>query len=345
MLVFLALASCSGADSKDGGGGHPDRSKGARSPSDDAPTSTVSFYLTGHGTAGKGDPTTNTVYGLDIEGRLLGPAISSTDPLNEPRGMLLLADDTLLVAASWKDNTHIARFGPPGEDGRRAFLGSFVSQGEGNPAMVHSYAIAQAPDGAIYVSNQDTATVTRYGGPASPSPGAPLPPPPSLKSLTSPPPGLFAASAKMIDGGIKDVRGITFGPDGRLYVADRGAARILIYDPTTGDLVQELDAKHHGFQHPIQPRFGEDPDHLYVSDNGVEGVLRVELSTGKVKKVVSKEHGDLKEPGALLIVGKDLYVGDRQSRTILRFRLPEMERQADLAAGLPAPPEFLVRAR
>lgn len=336
MPLALALAACGPAE--DGGSSAPP----APAPS----PASATFYLSGHGASASGDPSANTVFGLDASGALVGSVLSAQDPLDEPRGMLLLDDGSLLVAASWKGNTHIARFGAAGPDGVRQLAGVFASQGEANPAMVHTYAIAQAPDGSIYASNQDTCTVTRYAGPASSAPGTPLPLPPSVQGIANAPPGLFAPSSKMVEGGLEDVRGIVFGPDGKLYVADRGAARVVVYDPASGQMLRVVAERKHGFEHPIQVRFGKDPDEMFVSDNGVNGVLRVKLSSGKVETLISKQHGDLSEPGALLIEGDDLYVGDRKTRTILHYRLPKGERLPQpLTTNLPSPPEFLIRAR
>jgi len=304
----------------------------------------IAFLLTGHGTGGAGDPTTNTVFGLGASGRLVGAAVSGEDPLAEPRGMLLLADNTLLVAASWKGNTHLVRYDQPNSSGVRPLRGLFASQGEGNPAMVHSYGLATAPDGSIYVSNQDTATITRYAGISASQPGAPLPLPASVAQLPNAPAGLFAPSSTMSPDGLKDVRGITFGPDGLLYVADRGAAEIVTYDPASGSRLRTVAARHNGLQHPIQPHFGSDPDHLYVSDNGANAVLRINLSSGEVRFLISSKHGDLTEPGALLLMGDLLYVGDRKTRDLLRFDLGKGHHREILSSNLPSPPEFLIPA-
>jgi hypothetical protein len=351
LLSLLALVSCTAEDrnAPASEGGRPD---GERAPvaaeAPQAPAAAagpVAYYLTGHGTGGTGDPTTNTVFGLDAAGRLIGPVVSFQDPLAEPRGLLLLADNTLLVAASWKENTHIVRYGPPGPGGVRPLLNIFASQGADNPAMLHSYALAQAPDGSIYVSNQDTATITRYAGVNAPEPGTPLTLPSSVSQIPNAPPGLFAPSSTMTADGLKDVRGITFGPDGLLYVADRGAAEVIAYDPSSGARLRTVVARKNGLQHPIQPRFGSDPDHLYVSDNGANAVLRIKLSSGEVHFLISSKHGDLKEPGALLLEGDDLYVGDRKTMELLRFTLPAGRHRRSFSSALPTPPEFLIAAQ
>lgn len=256
--------------------------------------------------------------------------------------MALLADGTLLVACAWQGDTRILRYGPAAADGVRDLMGTFAQRDAANPAMVHTYAIAVAPDGSIYLSNQDTATVTRYAGVDAPTPGAPLPLPPSLSSLPNAPAGLFVASAKLLPGGLEDVRAIAFGPDGLLYVVDRGSAQVVVYDPASGARVKVLADKEDGLEHPIQIAFSPSHEHLFISDNGANTIFRIDLASGAAERFLPK-HDSLSTPSAIVVGRTHLLVGDRKSKVIYRFSLPDGKRDSHpFAKDLPDAPEFLM---
>jgi hypothetical protein len=79
-------------------------------------------------------------------------------------------------------------------------------------------------------------------------------------------------------GGLLNVHGLTFGPDGHLYVADASGHQILRYDGSTGTFLGTFVSPGQGLIAPSDLLFGPDrtgdlhPD-LYVSSNGSDQVL------------------------------------------------------------------------
>src|SRR5262249_36039486 len=163
----------------------------------------------------------------------------------------------------------------------------------------------------IYCSNQDSNTVTRYAGPGAQSPGEPLPHPQALANMTSLPPGTFVPSARMAAHGIHSARGITFGPDGLLYVADRDAGHVSSYDPATGERKAIVISEQDGLKKPIQLAFSQDGRSLFVGDDGANCVWRKDLNEGSVVMFIKPGTGGLDAPSALLVSGDHLYVGNR----------------------------------
>lgn len=334
----------------DGGDKHRDKDGSSPAPPAAAaskpPPGGVAYYLSMHGAKGGG-----TVMGLDADGKLVGNILGGADVATaapftkDMRGLAHLADGSLLVASSWQNDTRILRFGEAAASGVRPYLGVFTAQGPQNPAMVHVYSIAVAPDGSVYASNQDTNTVTRYAGIASATPGAPLPSPPALADLKDVPPGVFVASSKMATTGLVMVRGIAFGPDGLLYVADRDGANVSAYDTASGARVKVVVDGSSGLKHPIQFCFSADGSLLYTGDNVVNAVFRTELASGATTTFIKPGKDGVELPSSLLIVGDDLIVGDRRHNAIWRFKLSDGARHKHaLAENLPDAPEFVIPA-
>ena len=79
-------------------------------------------------------------------------------------------------------------------------------------------------------------------------------------------------------GGLGDPQGITFGPDGNLYVASNASDNVLRFDGTTGDFI-DVFASHPNFAWPAEINFRG--DFLYVSDFKMGGrVARFNATTG-----------------------------------------------------------------
>jgi sugar lactone lactonase YvrE len=135
-------------------------------------------------------------------GDLVGPGVGGLD---EPAGLLLKPDGTLLVASR---KTHsVLRYSLA----TGAFLGAFVPAHSGG--LVSPFGLAFGPDGHLYVNGADN-RVRRYDG----ATGTFL--------------GILVGSAA--NGGLGDPRGMVFLPDGRLVVASRATNALLSYDGATG---------------------------------------------------------------------------------------------------------------
>jgi len=315
-----------------------------RSHGHDAKDDEIIFYVSMHGAEGG-----NTLIGLtqkgDVKGSVLrgAPPGEAGDTLKDLRGMCLLGDGSLLVVNAWMQDTRIVHFGAPGSDGVRNFIGVFIKGGTMNPALQHTYSVVVGPDGSIYCSNQDSNTVTRYSGPGAQTPGTPLPAPPSLANFGSLAPGTFIPNRKTSPDGLVEVRGIAFGSNGLLYVADRSASTVSAYDPTTGQRKSVIATERDGLKHPIQVAASADGRYLFIGDNGANCVWRKDLDSGEFIQFVKPGTGGLDAPSAIVVQGDHLYVGNRKGKSILRFKMPEGHLDPHpFVEKLPDSPEFLL---
>ncbi len=315
---------------------------------------TIAWYVSLH-SDGAADPATNNSGGAGADnilgfgsdgsakGSVLGAAPASIGQVHGLRGVLPLADGTILVIAAWKENTQVLQYGKPAANGTRPFMSVFTSHSDSNPLLLHPYCLAQASDGTIYASNQDSNTVSRYGAPGSANAGVPLGRDGSAQSGATA--GMIIPSQTMQSDGIKMVRGIAFGPDGKLYISDRGQGEVSRWDVTAGTREATVLAKKHDLKTPIQLLFSSDGSVLFVSDNKRNSVFRVTLATGAVDDFVPVAAG-LDAPSALALDGDWLYVGSRKGQAVLRFnRESGVADTAPFLANLPDNPEFFVLNR
>lgn len=110
-------------------------------------------------------------------------------------------------------------------------------------------------------------------------------------------------------GGLSDPRGITFGPDGNLYVSSAQTDSILRYDSTTGAFIDEfVSSGSGGLDFPNELAFRD--GFLYVVSSLSDSVLRYDASNGAfVDEFVSSGSGGLVGPRGLLFgSNNDLYV-------------------------------------
>ena len=149
----------------------------------------------------------------------------------------------------------------------------------------------------------------------------------------------------MRSDGIKAVRGIAFGPDGKLYVADRGKGEVSRWNATTATREAVLLTKKDGLDTPIQLLFSADGTKLYISDNKENKVFCMLLADKTVTTFIGTDAG-IDASSALAIDGPWLYVGSRKARAILRFALSDgTADSAPFISNLADNPEFFVRNR
>jgi hypothetical protein len=329
---------------KDKGGKDSGSKSDKRTHDHTAKPGDICWLLTMHGEDGK----PQGVWGVTGEGELKGPV---NQPLadgpggpapHSMRGLTPLPDGGFLAVNAFSKDTRILRFGPKDAQGQYPFVGNFAALGPANPAMVHAYQMAIAADGQVYVSNQDSNTVTRYVGVGQPNAGQPLSPPVSMSHLADLQPGVIVPNAKTSPEGLAEVRGIAFGPDGLLYACDRSGSRVSGYDTTSGRRVKVIADASHGLKHPIQVLFSQDGQTAYIGDNGTDSIYRVKLADGSVDTFVKKGDAGLKAPSGLAIKGDWLYVGSREGKQILRFKLKDGKADDKPVATLPDNPEFLM---
>ncbi|HSF18406.1 MAG TPA: NHL repeat-containing protein [Vicinamibacteria bacterium] len=123
---------------------------------------------------------------------------------------------------------------------------------------------------------------------------------------------LFATSPELV-GPV----GLTFGPDGRLYVAAGDSNRILRYDGVTGALV-DVFIEDPRIEGPRNIAFGPHGG-LYVADAVRNQILRYDVETRAFDRVVAEGQG-LQGPMSFAFgPNDDLYVGSALTRQILRY--------------------------
>ena len=217
----------------------------------------------------------------DKTGAVLSPLVPASDPNAPfaPRGMVL--DDKVVYVANLQDSTDGTANGEIKEykAGNGKFLGNLFPTGL--PGQFNPRAVVFGPDGSLYVSAFDT---------ANPLVGN------IVKFNTTT--GSYQVVAFNNGDGVADPgetqdlhrpEGLTFGPDGNLYVTSFRADatdtdRILVLSGTTGQLQHEIDLDSAGGDRAFAQAilFGPGGDlFVPISGNGPDtgAVRRYEITT------------------------------------------------------------------
>lgn len=147
-------------------------------------------------------------------------------------------------------------------------------------------------------------------------------------------------------GGLENATGISFGPDGNLYVASFGSREVLRYDGETGHFIDVfVEIGSGGLGAPNDATFGPDGN-LYVADGffGTNSILRFDGSTGAFIDIFATG-GGLQQPNRLTFgPDRNLFVANATTSDVLRYHgdtgLPHPapgNRGAVFVSGTPGP--------
>jgi len=148
----------------------------------------------------------------------------------------------------------------------------------------------------------------------------PMPLPEGLDPEVDLPPGTFVPSAKLVSNGLMEVRAVVFAPNNDLYVADRAADCVRIYEARTGRHLRNLISRRDKLDRPIHLLLSADRRYLLIGSGGNDSILRHDLRQGTTSVFVAPKSGGLNGPAGMAF-GDDgfLYVASRNSREILRY--------------------------
>jgi DNA-binding beta-propeller fold protein YncE len=286
------------------------------------------WYISFHG--GDEKISLNNIHVYSSDGKKLRKALNKKSvpngiTLRELRGFVFGPDKNLYVVNAYFEYSEVLKFkGALNKDGQHDFAGVFVKRHvDLNPGIDHPFNVAFDSNGDLYVSSQNTNLVARYHGPTSKTgrPGMPMPFPESLNLEMDPPPGTFVPSAKLASNGLLDVRKVIFTPNNDfLYVADRAADCVRIYEACTGRYLRNLVSRSDGLDKPIHLLHSPDDRYLLIGSGGNDSILRHDLHENATSVFVESKLGGLNGPAGMAF-GDDafLYVASRNSKEILRY--------------------------
>ena len=203
------------------------------------------------------------------------------------------------------------------------FAKCFVKRHAENPGIDHPFNLAFDSEGDLYVSSQNTNLIARYHGPGSKEgkPGTPMPLPESLHLEKAHfPPGTFVPSAKLASNGLLEVRAVIFAPNNEMFVADRAADCVRIYEARTGRYLRNLSQQSDQLDRPIHLLLSPDGRYLLIGSGGKDSIMRHDLRQTSTSVFVEPKSAGLNGPAGMAF-GDDgfLYVASRNSKQILRY--------------------------
>ena len=285
------------------------------------------WYISFHG--GEEKASLNNIHVYSTDGTKLRKALNKESlpegiKLRELRGFVFGPDHNLYVVNAYFEYSQVLKFnGALNESGQHDFCEVFVKRHAENPGIDHPFNLAFDSEGDLYVSSQNTSLIARYHGPGSKEgkPGTPMPLPESLHlEKANFPPGTFVPSAKLASNGLQEVRAVIFAPNNEMFVADRAADCVRIYEARTGRHLRNLSQQSDQLDRPIHLLFSPDGRYLLIGSGGKDSIMRHDLRQSSTSVFVEPKSAGLNGPAGMAF-GDDgfLYVASRNSKEILRY--------------------------
>ena len=309
------------------------------------------WYISFHG--GEEKASLNNIHVYSTEGTKLRKALNKESlpegvKLRELRGFIFGPDHNLYVVNAYFEYSQVLKFkGALNESGQHDFFEVFVKRHAENPGIDHPFNLAFDSEGDLYVSSQNTSLIARYHGPGSKEgkPGTPMPLPESLHLEKAHfPPGTFVPSAKLASNGLLEVRAVIFAPNNEMFVADRAADCVRIYEARTGRYLRNLTQQSDQLDRPIHLLLSPDGRYLLIGSGGKDSIMRHDLRQGSTSVFVEPKSAGLDGPAGMAF-GDDgfLYVASRNSKEILRYGgIDGRPRGKPFIKDLADNPEFLM---
>lgn len=309
------------------------------------------WYISFHG--GEEKASLNNIHVYSTDGTKLRKALNKESlpegiKLRELRGFVFGPDHNLYVVNAYFEYSQVLKFkGALNESGQHDFCEVFVKRHAENPGIDHPFNLAFDSEGDLYVSSQNTNLIARYHGPGSKEgkPGTPMPLPESLHLEKAHfPPGTFVPSAKLVSDGLLEVRAVIFAPNNEMFVADRAAGCVRIYEARTGRYLRNLSQQSGQIDRPIHLLLSPDGRYLLIGSGGKDSIMRHDLRQTSTSVFVEPKSAGLNGPAGMAF-GDDgfLYVASRNSKQILRYGgLDGRPRGKPFINDLEDNPEFLM---
>jgi len=309
------------------------------------------WYISFHG--GDEKVSLNNIHVYSTNGEKLRKALNKKSldaglKLRELRGFMFGPDGNLYVVNAYFEYSEVLKFkGTLNKDGQHDFAEVFVRRhADMNPGINHPFNVAFDSNGDLYVSSQNTSLVSRYHGPAGKQgqPGLPMPFPQSLDLDLYLPPGTFIPSAKLASNGVLEVREAIFAPNGDLYVADRAADCVRVYEARTGHFLRNLVSRNDQLDKPIHLLLSPDGRYLLIGSGGNDSILRHDIRQNSTSVFVTPKSGGLNGPAGMAFGDDDfLYVASRNTKEILRYHTKDGRPSSEpFIKNLADNPEFLM---
>jgi 6-phosphogluconolactonase (cycloisomerase 2 family) len=137
---------------------------------------------------------------------------------------------------------------------------------------------------------------------------------------------------------------VIFAPNNEMFVADRAADCVRIYEARTGRYLRNLSPQSDQLNRPIHLLLSPDGRYLLIGSGGKDSILRHDLRQGSTSVFVEPKSAGLDGPAGMAFGGDGfLYVASRNSKEILRYsRIDGRPRSKPFINDLADNPEFLM---